>query len=98
MLRAFLSYLSQAAWARRLVMRFSFARRTARRFVAGETIDEAFRAVADLNAIGMLATLDLLGEHTNDAAAAAEATRRIAELIDNLAPPWAKTELFLQPS
>jgi proline dehydrogenase len=66
-------------------MRFRFARQTARRFVAGETIDEAFRAVADLNAIGMLATLDLLGEHTNDANAAAEATRRIADLIDKLA-------------
>ena len=85
MLRAFLSYLSQAAWARRLVMRFGFARRTARRFVAGETVEEAFRAIADLNAIGMLATLDLLGEHTGDAAAAAEATRRIAGLIDRLA-------------
>jgi proline dehydrogenase len=84
-MRAFLVYLSQAAWARSLVMRFSFARRTARRFVAGETIDEAFRAVAELNAAGMLATLDLLGEHTNDAAAAAEATRRIADLIDKLA-------------
>jgi proline dehydrogenase len=85
MMRAFLVYLSQAAWARRLVKRFGFARRTARRFVAGETIDEAFRAIADLNAIGMLATLDLLGEHTNDANAAAEATRRIADLIDKLA-------------
>lgn len=85
MMRAFLVYLSQAGWARSLVMRFRFARRTARRFVAGETIEEAFRAVADLNAIGMLATLDLLGEHTHDAAAAAEATRRIADLIDRLA-------------
>ncbi len=85
MIRAFLVYLSQAAWARRLVTRFRFARRTAWRFVAGETMEEAFRAIADLNAIGMLATLDLLGEHTNDAAAAAEATRRIADLIDKLA-------------
>ncbi len=85
MIRAFLVYLSQAAWARRLVTRFSFARRTARRFVAGETMEEAFRAIADLNAIGMLATLDLLGEHTNDAAAATEATHRIADLIDKLA-------------
>jgi proline dehydrogenase len=66
-------------------MRFRFARRTARRFVAGETIEEAFRAVADLNAVGMLATLDLLGEHTHDANATSEATRRIAELIDKLA-------------
>jgi proline dehydrogenase len=85
MMRAFFVYLSRAAWARRLVTRFRFARRTASRFVAGETIEEAFRAIADLNAIGMLATLDLLGEHTNDANAAGEAARRIADLIDKLA-------------
>ncbi|HLD93872.1 MAG TPA: proline dehydrogenase family protein [Anaerolineales bacterium] len=96
MMRAFLVYLSQAAWARRLVMRFGFARRTARRFVAGETIEDAFRAVADLNAIGMLATLDLLGEHTHDAAAAAEATRRIADLIDRLATRGLKSNISIK--
>jgi len=96
MMRAFLVYLSHAAWARRLVMHFGFARRTARRFVAGETVDEAFRAVADLNANGMLATLDLLGEHTNDASAATEATRRIAELIDKLAASGLRSNVSIK--
>lgn len=96
MMRAFLVYLSQAAWARKLVMRFRFARQMARRFVAGETIEEAFRAVADLNAIGMLATLDLLGEHTNDANAAAEATLRIADLIDKLAASELKSNVSIK--
>lgn len=96
MMRAFLVFLSQAAWARRLVTRFGFARRTARRFVAGETVEEAFRAVADLNAIGMLATLDLLGEHTHDATAAAEATRRIAGLIDQLAASGLKSNVSIK--
>jgi proline dehydrogenase len=48
----------------------------ARRFIAGETVDEAMRAVAALNAEGLAATLDFLGEdvvspaeaeHTRDA-------------------------------
>jgi hypothetical protein len=34
----------------------------AKRFVAGETIESAIAAVADLNAAGMTATLDYLGE------------------------------------
>jgi proline dehydrogenase len=77
-------------------MRFGFARRTARRFVAGETIDESFVAVAELNAAGMLATLDLLGEHTNDKAAAAEATRRIADLIDKLAAAKLRSNISIK--
>lgn len=53
--------------------RFSFL---ARRFIAGETVDEAMCAVAALNAEGLAATLDFLGEdvisvteaeHTRDA-------------------------------
>lgn len=34
----------------------------AKRFIAGETVDDALRAVAGLNAQGMSATLDFLGE------------------------------------
>ncbi|MEX1071014.1 MAG: proline dehydrogenase family protein [Anaerolineales bacterium] len=84
MFRSFLIYLSQAAWARRLVMRLPFARRTARRFVAGETLEDAFRAVRELNEVGMLATLDLLGEHTHDAAAANVSALQIRDLIRHL--------------
>jgi proline dehydrogenase len=44
----------------------------AKRFIAGETVDEAMTAVAALNAAGMSATLDFLGE---DVTTRAEADR-----------------------
>jgi proline dehydrogenase len=58
--------------------------RFARRYVAGVTLDESARMVRELNAQGLLATLDILGEHVTspaearaDGAAYAEALRRI---------------------
>ena len=96
MLRSFLIYLSKAAWARRLVMRLPLARRTARRFVAGETLLEALRAVAELKAAGMLATLDLLGEHAGDAPAAAEAASQIRSTLDQIAQSGLRTNLSIK--
>ncbi len=37
-----------------------------RRYIAGKTLDDALRCVEDLNANGMSATLDVLGEDTTD--------------------------------
>ncbi len=95
-MRSFLIYLSQAAWARSLVMRLGFARRAARRFVAGDSLDEALAAVAELNASGMQATLDLLGEHTNDVAAADESTRQILDVLKRVAESGARTSLSIK--
>jgi proline dehydrogenase len=77
MLRSLFIYLSQAAWARRIVTGWSFAWRAASRFVAGETLDDAIRAVKELNAKGINATLDHLGEHTTDEDKAYQATEDI---------------------
>ncbi|MCL4258977.1 MAG: proline dehydrogenase family protein, partial [Anaerolineales bacterium] len=85
MLRSFLIYLSQADWARRLIMSLGVSRRMARRFVAGDELSDALHAVRKLNNDGMLATLDLLGEHTADAAAANGSTARIVEAIQQIA-------------
>jgi proline dehydrogenase len=38
-------------------------RRVANRYIAGDTIDDAVRLVRQLNQSGMMATLDVLGEH-----------------------------------
>jgi proline dehydrogenase len=64
MLRSLLIYLSKAAWARSLVTRWKFAWRAASRFVAGEKLEDAIRTIQALNARGINATLDHLGEHT----------------------------------
>ena len=61
-------------------------RRIASRYVAGETLDEALRCVADLNAEGCMATLDVLGEEIqghdeseDTVAAYAQALQALAE-------------------
>ena len=73
MLRTPLLYFSNAGWARSLVTRLGLARRTASRFVAGETADDAMAAIRALNARGINATLDHLGESVSTEAEAEHA-------------------------
>jgi proline dehydrogenase len=62
MLRSTLLYLSNQPRVFRFVRRNGMAKRFASRFVAGETLPEALDAVRRLNAKGISASLDLLGE------------------------------------
>ena len=82
MLRSFLIYLSKAGWAQKMVISWNFAWRTASRFVAGTNLDEAMQVVRNLNARGINATLDHLGEHTNTPEEALHATEAIFTTID----------------
>jgi proline dehydrogenase len=84
MLRSFFIYLSKAAWAQRLVTSWKFAWRAASRFVAGSTIQDAIKAVKDLNARGIKSTLDHLGESTTTPDEAVKATQDILELLDQI--------------
>ncbi len=84
MLRSFLIYLSKAAWAQKLVTGWSFAWRTASRFVAGTKIDDAIRAIRELNAKGINVTLDHLGENTSRPEEASEATAAIISTLDEI--------------
>jgi len=62
MLRHSLLYLSSADWARNIASNWFLAKRVARRFVAGETIQEAIQVAKTLADAGILVTLDYLGE------------------------------------
>ena len=84
MLRSFLIYLSKAAWAQRLVVGWKFAWQVASRFVAGTTIGDAINAVRELNANGINATLDHLGESTSTRAEAVKAADDVLELLDQI--------------
>ncbi len=84
MLRSFLIYLSKAAWAQRLVVGWKFAWRAASRFVAGSGIKDAIEAVRGLNANGINATLDHLGESTSTREDAIKAADDIIELLDEI--------------
>lgn len=84
MLRSIIIYLSRAAWAQHLVSNWGFVRKAASRFIAGTQIDEAMRVVRELNARGINATLDHLGEHTNTPEEAQQATDDIFKTLDVL--------------
>jgi proline dehydrogenase len=83
-LKALLIYLSKARWARQIVTRWSFARRAAARFIAGDTLEEAIAAVRRLNDRGLHATLDHLGENVTSPADAERAADDYLILIDRI--------------
>jgi proline dehydrogenase len=74
-MRSFLLYLSESKRLAPFIMRNGVSRRVARRFVAGESLDDAIEAARRVNAAGQSASLDLLGENVTDEAGA----RRVAE-------------------
>lgn len=73
MMRSTLLWLSQRQGIFNFVRSNRLARKFASRFVAGETVDTAVDAVRELNAGGITASLDLLGESVSRAAEASTA-------------------------
>lgn len=81
MIRPALLYLSEAAWAQAMVTRWGFARRAARRFVAGETLAEALGVARMLADRGLSSTLAQLGEEIADAQVARRTTEDLVQLV-----------------
>src|SRR2546426_7528697 len=84
MLRAGLLWLSEQPRVFRFIRRNGLARRFAARFVAGETVDSGVAALKDLNAAGLSASLDLLGESVHNAAEAQAARDSYLETLDRI--------------
>ena len=84
MLRSFFIYLSKANWARKLIAKLPMVWRVVTRFVAGEDLDNAIQAIKVLNAKGINATLDHLGENTASSEHARQATRDIIAALDGI--------------
>ena len=84
MFRTSLLYLSRQRGIFNFVRNVGFARKMASRFVAGETIASALDAVESLNAQGISASLDLLGESVANEAEARETGRQYLELLDKI--------------
>ncbi|MBM3817544.1 MAG: proline dehydrogenase [Acidimicrobiia bacterium] len=76
--------LSRSALLKRLASTYGMAtgESFARRFIAGDTIEEAIEASRRLQARGFLLTLDYLGESVRTPEEAAAATREYVRLID----------------
>jgi len=68
-----------------MIMRLPFAETAARRFVAGEEPEDAIRAVQELNAMSVLASLDHLGEHVTRADQARAAAADYLDILNRIA-------------
>ncbi|MCX6546071.1 MAG: proline dehydrogenase family protein [Acidobacteria bacterium] len=84
--KSFFHALARSQSIERLASRYGMARPTSfgRRFIAGETVEEAIAAARVIEAQGMLLTLDQLGESVTSAEEAATATRGCLNLIDSV--------------
>lgn len=76
---------TESNWVRLAVTRLPVAKSVVRRFVAGEQIDDAVRAVAELTGRGLLVTADHLGEDVSTEAEATRAADAYLHFLDALA-------------
>ena len=82
MLRSTLLWLSHNKTVRTTTTRWAVVRRAARRFIAGETVEEAIATIRELNARGIVATLDHLGENVETLDDARRATDDYLKVLD----------------
>lgn len=76
--------LSRAGWAQSAITRVPISRQMARRFVAGETIEDAIAAIKSLNDAGIRATLDFLGESVSTREEAEHAADQYLIALDQI--------------
>jgi proline dehydrogenase len=82
--KAFFHLLARSGTLKTLASRYGMRSPTsfARRFIAGETVEEAIQAARQVEAAGLLQTLDYLGESVRTLAEADAATRDYLRVVD----------------
>lgn len=84
MLRALFIWLSESKRLRRFAEHSSMGRKNSRRFVAGETLEEALAATAAVNQLGQGVSIDNLGENVTNAGEARSSADLYHQLIDQM--------------
>lgn len=95
-MRTALIALSRSKTLQDLIARIPVSRKMSRRFVSGETLDEAIEAVRQLNRQGMLATLDHLGENVATKEEAVSAADEYLIALDALAESGVESNVSIK--
>jgi proline dehydrogenase len=95
-LRDLLLLMSTNSVVRNFVVGFPLSRRVTRRFVAGETLEEAIQVVKKLNARGLEVTFDHLGEAVNAEAAARAAKDEYLQALDAIATSQVRSQVSVK--
>jgi proline dehydrogenase len=85
MMKSALLFLSEREAPKKLLTSIPIFNRMTKRFVAGETIDEAAAAIRELNRAGITATFDHLGEAIHNADEASAEVAMYTRLLDRIA-------------
>jgi proline dehydrogenase len=96
MLKDTMLYLARQDGIRRFVSHNSAARRVARRFVAGESLDDAMLVAHTLNKQHISVSLDHLGENVSAAAEAESAAGDYVQILDRIAAEDADANISIK--
>jgi proline dehydrogenase len=96
MLKDTMLYLARQEAIRQFVMHNAVARKAARRFVAGEALDEAIAVTHALNGERISVSLDHLGENVADAQEACETAHGYIEILDRIAAEGAEANISVK--
>jgi proline dehydrogenase len=96
--KAFFHTLAASGSLKRLASRYGMRSGGgfARRFIAGETVEEAIGAARTIQASGLAVTLDLLGESVSSIAEADAATRAYLAVMDKIAAAGVERNVSLK--
>ena len=89
---------SRSAWLQRQATQRQFVKLAVRRFMPGETVDDAVRAALAENQQGLLVTLTHLGENLQHRAEADEVLQHYLGVLRRLAADGVKGEVSIKPT
>ena len=85
-------------WLRDRAMRTAFVRKSVRRFMPGERMEDALDAARTLKTQGITTILTHLGENLTSAAEAEEVTRHYLDLFDKVERSGLDAQVSIKPT
>lgn len=83
-MKAFFIFLSKRKWLKDLIERFPPSKKLVDRFISGETLEDAINVIKKLNFEKIMATIDHLGENTENKEDAIEAASIYIEILEKI--------------
>jgi proline dehydrogenase len=87
---------SQSQWLREQAPRYAFFRRTTKRFMPGENVENALAAASELSKSGIATVLTHLGENIVDRAEAESVARHYLEVLNRIRTAKLPTEISVK--
>ena len=98
LLRKALLGVSTNRWVRERVVRWGFVKRSVRRFMPGETLDETVAAASELQTQGITTILTKLGENLSRVEDAEAVTRHYLDVLDRVAASGLDAQVSIKPT